>query len=124
MKEKLSGVFAALLTPFNEKGNVDEGRLKKLVKFLMSKGVDGLYICGGTGEGLLMSVDERKFVAEMVKEIVKNKVKVISHIGCLNTKDAVELAKHAEKMKLNGVSSIPPIYFRCDFKEIYNYYKK
>lgn len=123
MKEKLSGVFAALLTPFNEKGNVDEGRLKKLVKFLMSKGVDGLYICGGTGEGLLMNVEERKLVAEMVKEIVKNKVKVISHIGCLNTKDSVELAKHAEKMKLDGVSSIPPIYFRYDFKEIYNYYK-
>jgi len=123
MKEKISGVFAALLTPFNEKGNVDEGRLKKLVKFLISKGVDGLYICGGTGEGLLMSVEERKFVAEVVKETAEDKVKIISHIGCLNTKDAVELAKHAEKIKLDGISSIPPIYFRYSFEEIYNYYK-
>jgi len=123
MKSEFSGVFVALLTPFNEKGNVDEGRLKKLVKFLLSKGVDGLYICGGTGEGLLMSVDERKFVAEVVKETAENKVKIVSHIGCLNTKDAIELAKHAEKIKLDGVSSIPPIYFRYSFEEIYNYYK-
>ncbi len=122
MKE-IGGVFPALFTPFNEKGNVDKRRLKKLVKFLMSKGVDGLYICGGTGEGLLMSVDERKFVAEVVKETAENKVKIISHIGCLNTKDAVELAKHSEKIKLDGVSSIPPIYFRYRFEEIYNYYK-
>jgi len=123
MKEKISGVFPALLTPFNEKGNVDKKRLKKLVKFLISKRIDGLYICGGTGEGLLMSVDERKFVAEAVKETAENKVKIISHIGCLNTKDAVELAKHAEKIKLDGISSIPPIYFRYRFEEIYNYYK-
>ncbi|MCD6408043.1 N-acetylneuraminate lyase [bacterium] len=123
MKEKISGVFAALFTPFNEKGNVDKKRLKKLVKFLISKGIDGLYICGGTGEGLLMSVDERKFVAEVVKETAGNKVKIISHIGCLNTKDTVELAKHAEKIKLDGVSSIPPIYFRYRFEEIYEYYK-
>jgi len=123
MKEKIYGVFPALLTPFNEKGNVCKKRLKKLVKFLISKGVDGLYICGSTGEGLLMSVDERKMVAEIVKETVENKVKIISHIGCLNTKDAVELAKHSEKIKLDGVSSIPPIYFRYRFEEIYEYYK-
>jgi len=123
MKEKLYGVFPALLTPFNEKGNVDKKRLKKLVKFLILKGIDGVYICGSTGEGLLMSVEERKMVAEIVKEIAENKVKIISHIGCLNTKDTVELAKHSEKIKIDGISSIPPIYFRYRFEEIYNYYK-
>jgi len=119
----LYGVFAALLTPFDEKGKVSRNMLKRHVKFLISKGIDGLYICGGTGEGLLMSVEERKFVAELVKETAGDKVKIISHIGCLNTKDAIELAKHAEKIKLDGLSSIPPIYFKYSFEEIYNYYK-
>lgn len=124
MKGKLYGVFAALLTPFNEKGRVCKRRLKKHTKFLISKGVDGLYVCGSTGEGLLMSVEERKLVTEIVKETAENKAKIVSHIGCLNTKDTVELAKHAEKIKLDGLSSIPPIYFKYSFEEIYNYYKK
>jgi len=119
----LYGVFAALLTPFDEKGKVSRNMLKRHVKFLISKGIDGVYICGSTGEGLLMSVEERKFVAELVKETAGDKVKIISHIGCLNTKDAIELAKHAEKIKLDGLSSIPPIYFKYSFEEIYNYYK-
>lgn len=123
MKENFYGVYAALLTPFNEKGDVCKRRLKRHVKFLISKGIDGLYICGGTGEGLLMSVEERKLVAEIVKEEAENKVKIISHVGTLNTKDAIELAKHSEKIQLDGISSIPPIYFRYSFEEIFNYYK-
>lgn len=124
MENKFYGVYAALLTPFNEKGDVCKKRLKNLVRFLISKGINGLYICGGTGEGLLMDVDERKKVAEIVKEEAENKVRLIVHIGgSLNTKNAVELAKHAEKMELDGVSSIPPIYYKFSFNEIYNYYK-
>lgn len=101
MKGKLYGVFAALFTPFDENGKVCKRRLKRLIEFLISKGIDWLYICGGTGEGLLMSVDERKFVAETVKEIAGDKVQIVSQIGCLNTKDSVELAKHSEKLKLD-----------------------
>lgn len=123
MEEKFYGVYAALLTPFNEKGDVCKRRLKRHLKFLISKGIDGLYICGGTGEGLLMSVEERKLVAEIVKEEAENKVKIISHVGTLNTKDAIELAKHSEKIKIDAISSIPPIYFRYSFEEIFNYYK-
>jgi len=121
---KFYGVFAALLTPFDENGNVDKKRLKRLVEFLISKGIDGLYICGSTGEGLLMNVEERKFVAEIVKEVAEDRVRIISHIGALNTKDTIELAKHSESIKLDGVSSIPPIYFRYTFEEIYEYYRR
>ncbi|MCM8820830.1 MAG: dihydrodipicolinate synthase family protein [Candidatus Omnitrophica bacterium] len=124
MEKNFYGVYAALLTPFNERGNVCERRLKKLVKFLISKGVDGLYICGGSGEGPSMDVDERKYVVEAVKEEADNKVRLIVHIGgALNTKNAIELARHSEKMKMDAISSIPPIYYRIGFKEVYNYYK-
>ncbi|MDD3725592.1 MAG: dihydrodipicolinate synthase family protein [Candidatus Ratteibacteria bacterium] len=124
MKKEFYGVYAALLTPFNEKGDVCKKRMRALVRFLISKGIDGLYICGGTGEGPSMDVDERKRVAEIVKEEVGDRVRVIAHIGgCLNTKNTVELAKHSEKMKLDAISSIPPIYYKIGFKEVYNYYK-
>lgn len=125
MEKKFSGVFAALLTPFNEKGDVCEKRLRGLVRFLISKGINGLYICGGTGEGPSMDVEERKQVAEIVKEEAGDKVCLIAHIGgALNTKNAIGLAKHSEKIKLDGVSSIPPIYYRFSFKEVYDYYRK
>ncbi len=122
-KNKFYGVYVALLTPFDENGNVDEKRLKNLVKFLISKGIDGLYVCGGTGEGLLMDIEERKKVAEIVKEEVEEKIKIIIHIGgALNTKNSIELAKHSEKIKVDAISSIPPIYYKFSFDEIYNYY--
>ena len=125
MERTFCGVYAALLTPFDENNKVDEGRLRRLVDFIVSKGVDGLYVCGGTGEGLLMNVAERKFVAETVKDQVKDKVTIIAHVGGSgSTENAVELAKHAETIELNGVSSIPPPYYGYRFEEIFEYYRK
>jgi len=124
MGNKFYGVYAALLTPFNKEGMVCKTRLRKLVRFLISKEIDGLYICGGTGEGPSMDVDERKQVVETVKEEAGGKVRLIAHIGgSLNTKNAVKLAKHAEKLKLDAVSSISPIYYKIGFSEVFNYYK-
>jgi len=124
MNNEFGGVYVALLTPFDEKNNIDEKKMRNHIDFLISKGINGLYICGSTGEGILMDVNERKMVAEIVKDQVKEKVKIIAHVGgSTNTKNAIELARHAEKMKLDGISSIPPFYYSYSFGEIYNYYK-
>ena len=125
MSNKFYGVYVALLTPFDEEGNIDERKMRNHIDFLISKGINGLYICGSTGEGILMNVSERKMVAEIVKDQVKERVKIIAHIGgSLNTKNAIELARHAEKLKLDAISSIPPFYYSYNFEEIYNYYKE
>lgn len=125
MKNKFWGIYAAILTPFDEKGEVDEEKLRGLVDFLVSKGINGVYVCGGTGEGFLMDVEERKAVAEIVKDEAKDKVNIIAHVGgSLNTKNALELARHAEAIKLDGVSSVPPIYYKYSFAEIFNYYQE
>ncbi len=124
MKKNFCGVYAALLTPFDEDGRVDKERLFSLLDFLLQRGIDGLYICGGTGEGLLMDVSERKLVAELVKERVKNNKVIIAHVGgSLNTKNGIELARHAEKIGLDGVSSVPPFYYSFSFREIFTYYQ-
>jgi len=125
MSNKFYGVYVALLTPFDEESNIDERKMRNHIDFLISKGINGLYICGSTGEGILMNVSERKMVAEIVKDQVKERVKIIAHIGgSLNTKNAIELARHAEKLKLDAISSIPPFYYSYNFEEIYNYYKE
>ncbi|MCD6232053.1 dihydrodipicolinate synthase family protein [Candidatus Aerophobetes bacterium] len=124
MNNKFYGVYPALITPFDEKEKVDEKRLRKLVNFLISNRVNGLYICGGTGEGLLMDVSERRLVAEIVKDEVKEEVKIIAQVGTYNTHSAIELSKHAEKIGLDAISSLPPLYYRYSFSEIYDYYAK
>ncbi len=124
MKENFSGVYAALLTPFDERGRISEKKLRGLIRFEIGKGLNGLYICGSTGEGINMNVDERKEVAEIVTEEARGKVKVIVHVGgSTNTANAMELVKHASKLKLDAVASIPPIYYPFRFADIFNYYQ-
>lgn len=124
MEKKFYGVYVALLTPFDEKDRLDIGKLRKLVNFLLSKEINGLYICGSSGEGFLMNVAERKLVAEVVKDEVKEKVRIIAQIGSYDARDAIELARHAEKIGLDGLSSTPPLYYSYTFSEIYNYYAR
>jgi len=81
-----------------------------VVDHLLAQGVDGFYLCGSTGEGIYMSVQEREQVAETVLEQVKKRVPVIVHVGAVATRDSVRLARHARQVGAAGVSSIlPPV---------------
>ena len=119
--KKLTGVFPALPTPFTAEGKINAKSLEALVKRNITKGVDGFYVCGSTGESLLLSTEERKYVLEIVADTVGGAKPLICHIGCLSTADSIELAKHAEN-KVAAVSSIPPIYFKYSYDEIKGYY--
>lgn len=119
--KKLSGVFPALPTPFTAEGKVNAKSLEALVKRNLLKGVDGFYVCGSTGESLLLSKEERKYILDIVADTVGGAKPLICHIGCLSTADAIELARHAES-KVAAVSSIPPIYFKYSYDEIKGYY--
>lgn len=124
MKNRFSGVYAALLTPFEKDGNVSELKLRALLRFLLKKGINGFYVCGGTGEGMLMGPEERKQVAEIAREEIGGRAGMLVHVGgALNTRNSVHLARHAEKLGVDGVSSIPPIYYPYKFSEIFDYYR-
>jgi len=120
---KIRGVIPALLTPFNEDETIDEEKLADLVEFLVGKGVNGFYINGSTGEGILMSPAERKRVAEIVIKKVDKRVPVIVHVGTIDTRTAVDLARHAYENGADMVSSVPPFYYRFSFEEIFGYYR-
>ncbi|MEG0395498.1 MAG: dihydrodipicolinate synthase family protein, partial [Oscillospiraceae bacterium] len=82
-----------------------------VVRFLIEKGVKGVYVCGSSGECIYQSVEERKTTLENVMKIAKGKITVIAHVACNNTKDSIELAKHAESLGVDAIAAIPPIYF-------------
>ncbi|MEG2002662.1 MAG: dihydrodipicolinate synthase family protein [Clostridia bacterium] len=119
----IKGVIPAMITPFDENEEVDVKRIVALTNHLIGKGVDGLYITGSTGEGFLMTNEERKLVAETVIETVAGRVPVIVHVGDIGTKKSIDLAKHAEKCGADAISSVPPFYFRFNNDDIFNYYK-
>ncbi|MHB0877721.1 MAG: dihydrodipicolinate synthase family protein [Anaerolineae bacterium] len=103
------GAWPALITPTTPEGGVGFPALESLVEHLLTRKVDGLYICGSTGEGLLLSPEERRQVAERVLALVEGRVPVIVHVGCPATRDAVALATHAGKAGAAGVSSVLPV---------------
>lgn len=120
--KKLYGIMPALMTAFNDNG-IDTDRVSQLVKKQASDGVHGFYVGGSSGEMVLCSTDERKKVLETVIEN-KGDLAVIAHVGCLSTKDTVELSKHAKSCSADAVSSVTPLYYKYSFAEVKNYYRR
>ncbi len=77
---------------------------------------------GSSGECIYQHVDERKAVLEAVMSEAKGKLTVIAHVGCNNTADSVELARHAESVGVDAIASIPPIYFHLPEYAIAKYW--
>jgi len=121
--QEMKGVIPALMTVFAEDETIDESGMRELVDHLINKGVNGLYLTGSTGEGFLMSMEERKKVVEIVIDEADNRVPIMVHVGTIGTKNSIKLAEHAYEKGADAVSSVPPFYWNFDEEHIYNYYK-
>jgi dihydrodipicolinate synthase/N-acetylneuraminate lyase len=106
------GTLAAALTPLREGGaRLDEDAFGPYLEFLAASGLDGLLAFGTTGEGILLSVDERRRGADLFLE---GPLPVIVHCGAQTTADTVALAEHAAERGAAGVAVIGPPYFPLD----------
>jgi N-acetylneuraminate lyase len=119
---KLTGILPALLTPFDEDGHVNTAVAREMVEFQLAAGVSGFYVCGSTGEGLLLSEAERRLVAETIIDQVRGRVPVVVHVGAMATESACALAAHAEQAGVDAISSIPPIYFNVGTEGVKRFY--
>ena len=109
--KKYQGVIPAFYACYDEAGNISAEGVRALTRYLIGKGVNGLYVGGSSGECIYQSVAERKLVLENVMAEAKGKVVVIAHVACNNTADSMELAAHAESLGVDAIAAIPPIYF-------------
>ena len=121
--KKLYGVTVAMTTLFDEAGNVDVAALDRAVDFQIDKGVDRLYPCGSVGEMLLMSVEQRKLVAETVVRRAAGRVTVFMHCGAMAPGDVVELCNHAHDIGADGVISGSASCIPEPFVELYRCWK-
>ena len=119
---KYQGIFPAFYACYNKEGQVDAQAVRALAKFLLDKGVKGLYVGGSSGECIYQSVAERKETLEHVMAEVGGKMTIIAHVACNNTEDSKALAAHAESLGVDAIASIPPIYFHLPEKAIAAYW--
>ena len=105
---KIQGIIPAVLTPFTARGTVDFDRFAAHVGRLYEAGVDGIYVGGNAGEWHAMCVRERKELAHIAVSLSRGRGLALVHVGATLLEDSVELARHAEAVGADGISSLPP----------------
>lgn len=118
----LRGALAAAVTPLRDGGSrLDEDAFAPLCAFLRAGGLDGLLALGTTGEGILLSVEERKRAAELFVE-GNPSLQVAVHCGAQTTADTVALAEHAAEAGAAAVAVIGPPYFPYDDEALFAHF--
>jgi 4-hydroxy-tetrahydrodipicolinate synthase len=122
MAEKFSGVFTAMITPFTSSGELDENGLAEVLDYLISRKVDGIYAAGTTGEGVSMSLGQRKRLAEICADRCDGKVPLIVHVGANAIEDVKELSLHAKETGVDAIAAVPGSYYKPDQEAIMKYF--
>jgi N-acetylneuraminate lyase len=123
VEDMFHGVLPAIVTPVDEAGEFAEEVFERLLADVYQVGVHGVYACGNTGEGPLQSASMRQQVAEAaVRSSPKGKT-VIIHVGGVRLPEAIQLARHAERIGASAVSALPPAG-GYNFRELHQYYQQ
>ena len=112
MLSHLDGLLAATFTPFRPAGEVDLACIPDLVERAVAGGIAGLYVCGSTGEGPLLTAAERRDVAAAYVRAVAGRLPVIVQVGHDSLAEARGLARHADEIGADAISAAPPVYFK------------
>ena len=123
MKFQIEGVIPALLTPFTKNGkHVDYEKACALVGRLAGQGVHAVFPCGTTGEGMLMTLEERKKLLEAVVPAAGKRLKVIAHTGCFDTASTIELTRHSMETGASAAGVVTPGFYAYDDASLIAHY--
>jgi 4-hydroxy-tetrahydrodipicolinate synthase len=121
-KTNFRGSFTALVTPFNN-GSVDEKAFRNLVDWQIAEGTNGLVPVGTTGESPTLSHEEHQDVVEWCIDQSRGRVPVVAGAGSNSTKEAIDLARHAEKAGADAVLIVTPYYNKPTQEGLYQHFK-
>ena len=119
----MAGAHAAMFTPFDAKGRVNEEAIDALIEHGIRGGLKGFYLTGSTGEGMLLTNEERVTVYRRAVKAARGRCKLIAQVGCVRTDDSVALAKAAADAGVDWISSVAPVYFGQNFPSTLRHYK-
>lgn len=121
--ELFTGSGVALITPFDENGDVNYSRLREILKFHVINHTDAIIVTGTTGEGSTLSDEEKISVIEFTVDIINSRIPVIAGTGSNDTRHAVEFSKRVEKLGVDGLLVVTPYYNKGNENGIYEHYK-
>jgi len=122
----IQGSIVPNITIFDQEGNLDPEKTKWHMRWMFQHGLDGLFLTGSYGAGPLMSNEERIQVYKLAKEVAgefTGKI-LLPHVGCIDTKSTVELAKAAEQIGVDAVGAVPPFYYGHSEEAVARYYEE
>ncbi len=111
---QLIGLIAATYTPLRDDGSLNLEQVGPMVDYLLENGVGGLYVCGSTGEGMSLSSEERRSVADAYVQAAAGRTPVIIQVGHNSISEAKQLAEHAQRIGADAVSATCPSYFEIN----------
>jgi len=123
MTKSFRGTYTVLITPYDERGDIDAAALAALVEWQIAEGVQGLIPLGSTGEFLSLSNDEKTLVAETVIRASAGRAPVLIGAGAEDTREVVRLSREAERLGADGVMIIPPFYSTPTEEELFVHYR-
>ena len=116
------GLMPALVTPFDEDGEIDLQATEAIVERHIEAGVDGISALGSTGEFSHLTGSERQRFAEAVVGMIDGRVPLVVGVGTTGTREAVELARHAESIGADGVLSVSPFYWKVGEEALFRHF--
>lgn len=118
----LQGIVCANITPFDDEKNVDYESVRKMARYLKDSGIHAVYPLGTNGEGLALTIEERKRVTEIMIEEIAGKIYVAVQCGTQTLEDTIELVIHAKKAGADAAGVVSPFFFRQSDKALEEYY--
>jgi 4-hydroxy-tetrahydrodipicolinate synthase len=120
--QPFGAVLTAMITPFDEAGQVDYEVAWDLCRHLIANGSDGLVICGTTGESPTLSNEEKLAMFKTAVEAVGDRAVVIAGTGTYNTAESVEMTKRAAELGCHGVMAVTPYYNKPPQEGLYRHF--
>ncbi|MCT4591836.1 MAG: 4-hydroxy-tetrahydrodipicolinate synthase [Candidatus Gracilibacteria bacterium] len=117
------GTYTALISPFKNDLSIDEEALEILIEEQVAAGIEGLVVCGTTGEAPTLLEDEHLYLIKRVAEIANGRIKVIAGTGANSTAEAVERTRNAAKYGIDGTLQVSPYYNKPSQEGIYQHFK-
>ncbi len=116
------GAITALITPFKENCEIDYESLNNLLKYEIENNIDGIVVCGTTGEASTLTDEEHLDVIKYCVEKVSGNIPVIAGTGSNNTLHAIEMSKEAQKLGADGILAVTPYYNKTNQRGLISYY--
>lgn len=110
MSARFGQVLTAMVTPFDDRSELDLGAARALARHLVDHGSDGLVVCGTTGESPTLSHDEKRSLFEAIVDEVGGRAAVIAGTGTYNTQESIELSRTAASLGVDAVLLVTPYY--------------